>query len=342
MSLPTLQGVTVNSVASALTIFYAVCLRILPKVERRLDVDERESLKTGDIYVWEERDLHLDTGEGIERWTDGIKWGSSRVRNEFLFYYERDHDPKEAQAVQDARLIKQTFSVFFHPPGEPSGRPRKWHMVAYYSQATVANLNKVEDIPHIATLQVPEGMFQPARAKRGRVRSAGSGSPSPRLTLDPSDPRPASPIIPHPQRIGSSPLGPRSATRPYSPYGYVSSSPESDASYMDRPWHGAYRSRTPESSARPITTTRAHSWSSEPTRSDWQSMQTSAFIPHLEVGQEQANLLKLPHFSSSCPPSGMPDSRRILPPPVFSSGANNHRISTDHIALNALQSQFMK
>lgn len=98
--------------------------------------------------MWEERDLHLDAAEGIERWTDGIKWGSSRVRNvrnsvpsgqsimdplltalqEFLFYYERDHDPKESQDVQDSRLIKQTFSVFLQPPGDPRNRPRKWHM----------------------------------------------------------------------------------------------------------------------------------------------------------------------------------------------------------------------
>ncbi|KDN49754.1 hypothetical protein RSAG8_01819, partial [Rhizoctonia solani AG-8 WAC10335] len=137
MPVPTLKGVTVNSVHSALIIFYAVSLKLLPKVEQRLNVDERESLTTGDVYVWEERDLFSDTGESIERWTDGIKWGSSRVRNEFLFYYERDHNPRESQAIQEGRLIKQTFSVYFHPPGDPHNRPRKWHMVAYYSQATV-------------------------------------------------------------------------------------------------------------------------------------------------------------------------------------------------------------
>ncbi|KDN49755.1 hypothetical protein RSAG8_01820, partial [Rhizoctonia solani AG-8 WAC10335] len=145
MPVPTLKGVTVNSVHSALIIFYAVSLKLLPKVEQRLNVDERESLTTGDVYVWEERDLFSDTGESIERWTDGIKWGSSRVRNEFLFYYERDHNPREPQATQEGRLIKQTFSVYFHPPGDPRNRPRKWHMVAYYSQATVDGLLKVED-----------------------------------------------------------------------------------------------------------------------------------------------------------------------------------------------------
>ncbi|CAE6522547.1 unnamed protein product [Rhizoctonia solani] len=156
MPVPTLKGVTVNSVHSALVIFYAVSLKRLPKVEQRLNVDERESLTTGDVYVWEERDLLSDTGESIERWTDGIKWGSSRVRNEFLFYYERDHNPKEPQSVQEGRLIKQTFSVYFHPPGDPRNRPRKWHMVAYYSQATVDGLLKVENISELAALQVPE------------------------------------------------------------------------------------------------------------------------------------------------------------------------------------------
>ncbi|KAG8756011.1 hypothetical protein FRC12_010717, partial [Ceratobasidium sp. 428] len=125
MGLPTLQGATVNSVASALAIFYAVYLGILEKAEKRLDVDERESLKSGDVYVWEERDFQSEGSEGIERWTDGIKWGSSR---EFLFYYERDQDANEPQSIQDTRLIKQTYSVFLQVPGDPRNRTRKWHM----------------------------------------------------------------------------------------------------------------------------------------------------------------------------------------------------------------------
>ena len=32
---------------------------------------------------------------GIERWTDGIRWGPSRVRDEFLFYHEKDAAPTE-------------------------------------------------------------------------------------------------------------------------------------------------------------------------------------------------------------------------------------------------------
>ncbi|KAF8608641.1 hypothetical protein BDV93DRAFT_414452, partial [Ceratobasidium sp. AG-I] len=152
----------------ALAIFYAVYLGILPKADKRLDVDERESITSGNIYVWEERDLRADATEGIERWTDGIKWGSSRVRNEFLFYYERDQDPKEPQEKQDNRLVKQTYSVYLMAPGNTL----KQHLVAYYTQATVESLGKVEDIPQLASLKIPDGLYQPARTKRGQPRNA--------------------------------------------------------------------------------------------------------------------------------------------------------------------------
>lgn len=32
---------------------------------------------------------------GIERWTDGLKWGPSRVRDDFLYYQEKDADGRD-------------------------------------------------------------------------------------------------------------------------------------------------------------------------------------------------------------------------------------------------------
>ncbi|CAE6542291.1 unnamed protein product [Rhizoctonia solani] len=341
MPVPTLKGVTVNSVHSALIIFYAVSLKLLPKVDQRLNVDERESLTTGDVYVWEERDLLSDAGESIERWTDGIKWGSSRVRNEFLFYYERDHNPKEPQAIQEGRLIKQTFSVYFHPPGDPRNRPRKWHMVAYYSQATVNDLLKVEDIPHLAALRVPEGMFQPARAKRGHARSAESTSPAPIALAR----HRVSPISISSQSGSIGAPRPRSSSRASYSHASSSSGTLGFAQAFSPHGHHGSQSLTPEPMGRPAPLRRALTFTGEniQTRGSLEPGSSSGGSSPLENYDHENPLSYPPRLSSSYPPSGQSqDPRRTLPFPVVSPAAGVPRISTDDKALSALQTQFMK
>lgn len=101
--LPTLTNTHIRSVADAQKLFYAVQLGLLPKVERRLDAIERKRLQPGDVYVWEERGAGPGFfaqgsagavqkteggGEGtpqgyevgIERWTEGLSWSASRIR----------------------------------------------------------------------------------------------------------------------------------------------------------------------------------------------------------------------------------------------------------------------
>lgn len=48
----------------------AVRLNILPLIKRRLLSNEREDLRSGQVYVWEEAQ---DDG-GLLRWTDGRRW----------------------------------------------------------------------------------------------------------------------------------------------------------------------------------------------------------------------------------------------------------------------------
>ena len=106
MQRPTCTEIRVRSVSDALVIFYAVSKGLLPIVSRRLDSEERRCIRSGSVYVWEERGPDAEaTGVshsisflipsilltppplppslsqlGIERWTDGIRWGPSRVR----------------------------------------------------------------------------------------------------------------------------------------------------------------------------------------------------------------------------------------------------------------------
>ncbi|TFY69149.1 hypothetical protein EVG20_g3263 [Dentipellis fragilis] len=198
MQRPTCTDIRIRSVADAQVIFYAVSQHILPVVARRLDGEERRCIRSGSVYVWEERGPDAEQLLGIERWTDGIRWGPSRVRDEFLFYNENKSDvdleimghpyqqmiPVPFYGRPRERLVKQTYSVFV----ETSRGRRKWHLIAYFTQETIDNLYTIEDFPDLACLRVPPGLFRRARSVKGRaardmarvVDHHRSTSPSPR------------------------------------------------------------------------------------------------------------------------------------------------------------------
>ncbi|EGO00318.1 hypothetical protein SERLA73DRAFT_180841 [Serpula lacrymans var. lacrymans S7.3] len=178
MQHPTCTRLRVRTPQDAQVIFHAVSLNILPMVTRRLDTEERRAISSGCIFVWEERGPNAEaTGLGIERWTDGKRWGPSRVRDEFLFYHEKDPEPVDVELTSDSdsihqrshpgpsrghtrsSLVKQTYSVFVETP---RGR-RKWHLIAYFTHDTVEYLPSVDNVPELARLSVPTGMYRSAR-----------------------------------------------------------------------------------------------------------------------------------------------------------------------------------
>jgi len=193
MQQPTCSNVRIQSTDDAHVIFHAVAMNYIPMIHRRLDTDERKQVRR----------------MGIERWTDGYRWGPSRVRDEFLFYHQRDQDedgtggpgrrggvarrrasltgqsgsealshrvPTHAAPSADGeRLIKQTYSVLVHPRGTPVGATqRKWHLTAYFSQATVEGLRSVHEIPVLTHVQVPGGVYKSARVRPQKRRDDGA------------------------------------------------------------------------------------------------------------------------------------------------------------------------
>ncbi|KAG1901856.1 Gti1/Pac2 family-domain-containing protein [Suillus fuscotomentosus] len=184
---PTCTSLRVRSPQDAQIIFHAVALGVLPMVTRRLDTEERRSITSGCVFVWEERGPSPEaTGLGIERWTDGKRWGPSRVRDEFLFYQERDPEPVDIEPNSDsdttplaqpgvnheyvrASLVKQTYSVFVETP---VGR-KKWHLIAYFTHDSLDYLRTVSDLPDLARIVVPPGNYRSARhntSKHGRAQ----------------------------------------------------------------------------------------------------------------------------------------------------------------------------
>ncbi|KAF8899763.1 Gti1/Pac2 family-domain-containing protein [Gymnopilus junonius] len=219
MQHPTLQNVKIRSTRDALQVFHGVATHRLPLITRRLDAEERRNIMPGNVYVWEERGANTEpTGLGMERWTDGMGWGPSRVRDEFLFYHQKDSDTSDdllnpvtpwAQMMrrpsvrlnnrpfsvdvhpllETERLIKQTYSVHVSLPGDRSrGVIRKWHLTAYFSPQTLDGLDTIDNIRGVGDVTVPEGWFRSARIGRNRrdSRAHGPNSVSPESPHQPS------------------------------------------------------------------------------------------------------------------------------------------------------------
>ncbi|PSR70970.1 hypothetical protein PHLCEN_2v13146 [Hermanssonia centrifuga] len=105
MQQPTLTNIHIRSPEDAHKVFYAVQLGLLPEITRRLDAQERKQLASGNVYCWADKPagethtfeaggsgqstragLGMQAGQPpayeftIERWTEGLSWSASRIR----------------------------------------------------------------------------------------------------------------------------------------------------------------------------------------------------------------------------------------------------------------------
>jgi hypothetical protein len=73
MQNPTCTGIRIRSARDANILFHAVALNLLPLITRRLDEAERLQVKSGCVYVWEERNpSYFDfNGQEMKRFTEG-------------------------------------------------------------------------------------------------------------------------------------------------------------------------------------------------------------------------------------------------------------------------------
>ncbi|KAI0725274.1 Gti1/Pac2 family-domain-containing protein [Fomitopsis betulina] len=189
---PTWREVRIKRSEEAKLVMHAVALKYAPLIHSRLQEDERRAIvMEGSVFVWEERDEPSETnGSAIIRWTDGRRWGPSRVQGEFLIYHENlpalppDINEADRNEYIASRLIKQTFSARV----DVDGRRKKWHLVAYYTQRADRQLPRVFDVEPFRSLRntLPPHQYESARASRPRGR--GSSSQSEEADEDDSDP----------------------------------------------------------------------------------------------------------------------------------------------------------
>jgi hypothetical protein len=95
----------------------------LPLIERRLTYEESMAIKSGDIYVWEDRERKTRT-TGNGRWMDGIDWKRGRIRKvsvdkyiilciiiqlrfQGIMYHEQKYEPNDSEFyITSDRLVR--------------------------------------------------------------------------------------------------------------------------------------------------------------------------------------------------------------------------------------------
>ncbi|KAI5776867.1 Gti1/Pac2 family-domain-containing protein [Geopyxis carbonaria] len=173
----------VRTPADAIVLFEACRLGLLPRVQRRLSEKERQNIKSGSVFVWDEREA------GMRRWTDGKSWSASRVSGSFLTYREMegkrggnnafappvttmtvgrggkspidgsdsdglDPDGPDGYRYKPDGLMKQSFSI-------TTATHQKLHLISYYARShpTSSNLIQPSNDTALKHIRPVKGMY---------------------------------------------------------------------------------------------------------------------------------------------------------------------------------------
>ena len=172
----------VRTPADAIILFEACRIGLLPRVQRRLSEKERQSIRSGSVFVWDEREA------GMRRWTDGKGWSASRVSGSFLTYREMEgkrgggnvaqsamsragKTPESTRGSDDDRgegpdegpegfrykpdgLMKQSFSI-------TTSAGQHLHLISYYSRShpSAANLQQPSTDPALRHVRPQKGLY---------------------------------------------------------------------------------------------------------------------------------------------------------------------------------------
>ncbi|KAJ4292969.1 Gluconate transport-inducing protein [Collariella sp. IMI 366227] len=186
----------VRQPADAIKLFEACRLGLLPRVQRRLSEKERQQIRSGSVFVWDEREA------GMRRWTDGKSWSASRVSGSFLTYREmegkrggnglsagsgrrgtgktpesgrgsdEDHSSGEPDGYKYKLdgLMKQSFSI-------TNSAGQHLHLIAYYSRNSTDDLQLPSMDPALRHIVPPKGMYPESSL-------AESAVPTRRITIN--------------------------------------------------------------------------------------------------------------------------------------------------------------
>ncbi|KAL1311050.1 hypothetical protein AAFC00_001264 [Neodothiora populina] len=237
----------VRTPADAIILFEACRVGLLPRVQRRLSEKERLSIKSGSVFVWDEREA------GMRRWTDGKSWSASRVSGSFLTYREMEgkrggngfaaprsnrdglkgsehesaDDGPDGYRYKPDGLMKQSFSI-------TTSTGQHLHLISYFarSSAVSQNLQQPSNDSQLRHIRPEKGMYPESTVHEQNTIPAVTRGPMTSPAFAPSPHQPANMgnglsyarPPPHPSHYpmgyapGWAPPSPMHTPPPYSPY----------------------------------------------------------------------------------------------------------------------------
>jgi hypothetical protein len=180
----------------AIILFEACRIGILPRVQRRLSEKERQQIKSGSVFVWDEREA------GMRRWTDGKSWSASRVSGSFLTY--REMEGKRGGAAPTPPLVKRASGK--SPEGSANGdsegegpdgyryKPdglmkqsfsittsggQHLHLISYYSRSNSNNLPQPTNDAQLRHIRPPKNMYPESTVSEAQAAPAATRGPMP-------------------------------------------------------------------------------------------------------------------------------------------------------------------
>jgi hypothetical protein len=182
----------VRTPADAIKLFEACRRGLLPRVQRRLSEKERLSIRSGSVFVWDEREA------GMRRWTDGKSWSASRVSGSFLTYREMEgrrgggsfvSAPRRPSAKTDddeaddgpdgyrykpGGLMKQSFSI-------TTSAGQHLHLISYHARPSPSGpdlLLPTAD-PALRHVTPPKGLYPEPALASAHLRAPPTPIPTP-------------------------------------------------------------------------------------------------------------------------------------------------------------------
>ncbi|ORX62880.1 hypothetical protein DM01DRAFT_1297754 [Hesseltinella vesiculosa] len=118
----------IETTQDVLLIFEGCRRGLLPRICRRLQERERKTIRSGSVFVFDQRE------SGIKRWTDGRVWSPSRILGNFLIYRELDkRDPGEKKTALLTPMEDRRLSYSSIDTAGPVDRNRERQLVGSLS-----------------------------------------------------------------------------------------------------------------------------------------------------------------------------------------------------------------
>lgn len=359
----------VRTPADAIKLFEACRLGLLPRVQRRLSEKERQSIRSGSVFVWDEREA------GMRRWTDGKSWSASRVSGSFLTYREmegkrgsgfstsrrsagrspdsgrlsdedQDGEPEGYRYKTDG-LMKQSFSI-------TTQQGQHLHLISYYARPHPGSpdLPQPTSDPSLRNIIPAKGMYPESSLHEGTPPALTRAPMQPYISNVPQDLGPYSHWVAPAWMgvVGPSWSPPPSQTPPYNSYDklqremvhqahprpVVHRAPQLPPSMpsMPMPTHSPH-DRLPPPASYPIVD-RAPNRSPRAQQLQVQAAQAVMIDPRVSVGVR--NMQPLPAMTASSHAPSPPRTSSLSPPhvpcTVGSNGVSARKASISSILLH--------